>query len=235
MVAVERPEMTLVRMLDQPRVGEQPRGEMRRREVFHAGEVREIEGEPDQTPRRLRVAFGDLVGFLRRLRARVAVHLERDHQPAEPFRLAFQPPPVLHRDRGRRVVVGELNVDVPRPALFLRAQQSGEFVRIAGRNVAEQMLQPVSVGKPVVFRCQPGGESVETGGGNRADLALKRPFPSPGGMAHQRPETGNVGDGHSAGGGGAPGSLREQRSGRRIQVDPGVGMAPAGWTKAPGW
>jgi len=58
------------------------------------------------------VAVGDLVGFLRGFGAAVAVNLEGDNDPANLLGGAFDLEPMLRSERGRRVVIVHLDVDL---------------------------------------------------------------------------------------------------------------------------
>jgi hypothetical protein len=115
--------------------------------------------------------------------------------PADFFRGAHEGDPVFCGECRRSVVVVELHVDVHGAGLLLRLDQSGELGRVVGGDEAEQMLQSVVLGVTTVVGRERGGDTVESGGGDRLDFSFERPLPGRRGVSDERPEVGDVGDG----------------------------------------
>src|SRR5688572_25538964 len=201
--------MALIGVGEQLRVVEQAREVVVGRQVFHDGEVREVEVEFDEFPRGVVIARGDLISFLGCLGAGVAMGFERGDESTDLLRLAHQAQPELRGLRRRGVVVGELDIDVHCAAFLLREKQRAKPAGVAGGDVTEEMGQAVVLREAPVLRRECAGDAVEAGGGDGADLFLQRPFAGEGRVTLERPECGDVFEmGHGA----VPETMQAQRT-----------------------
>ena len=199
-VTVERAEVDLLAVLDELGMIEEAGDVVVGPEVLDDRQVREVEVHLDQAARSAVVALGDLVGFLGRLGAAVAMNLKRADNPADLFGRAFKLKPVFCCDGGRRVVVVHLNVDLDSAGFFLRADQFLELGGFVAGDETEDVAKTVFLGEATVLGCDGGGDTIKAGGGDGFDFTLERPFLERGGVANEGPEVGDVGDlGHGRG------------------------------------
>ncbi len=188
--------MDLLTILQQSRMIEQALNIITRMQMFNRRQVREIKIHFNQFARRAVIAIGNLVGFLGRLGAAIAVNFERRKDPPDFLGGAVEGEPVFGGEGGWGVVIVELDVDVDGTGFLLLAEAVGKLGGVVGGDESEDVAEPVFLREATVFGGDAGGDAVEAGGGDGLDFLFERPLFGGRGVADEGPEVGDVGDGH---------------------------------------